>query len=189
MAWIKQKGKEILEKIRSDKRWQIGVAVVLVGLCLIVFFSQSGLFKKSSTAMKTETKAEVSTDPVVQLENRLSEILSKIEGAGKTDVLITVSSTREKITANSTSTNASTSQNGSGNTVTSTHVTSQPVLVSSGGKTEPYIVQERMPEIVGVIVVAEGGKDPVVRLNVLRAVETALDISADQVEIYSRNNK
>lgn len=39
-------------------------------------------------------------------------------------------------------------------------------------------------EIAGVVVVAEGAQDLAVRLDILQAVRTALDVMADQVDIF-----
>ena len=47
--------------------------------------------------------------------------------------------------------------------------------------------KENSPEIKGVIVVAEGADDIAVRLNLLSAVQTILDISPDKVNVYKMN--
>ncbi len=40
------------------------------------------------------------------------------------------------------------------------------------------------PEIKGVIVIAEGARDVRVKLDLIRAVQTALGISPQQVEVF-----
>jgi stage III sporulation protein AG len=40
-----------------------------------------------------------------------------------------------------------------------------------------------------VIVVAEGADDIGVKLNLLRAVETVLNVSPDRVDVYKMNNE
>jgi stage III sporulation protein AG len=49
------------------------------------------------------------------------------------------------------------------------------------------VLKENNPEIKGVIVVAEGADDIEVRLNLLSAVQTILDVSPDKVNVYKMN--
>ena len=44
-----------------------------------------------------------------------------------------------------------------------------------------------MPQIIGVIVVAEGADNPKVRMNILSAVSTALDIDKNSIQIFTRS--
>ena len=180
--------REILRKIRTNKKAQIILAGTLVALTVLLFFMQSNVFGKK-TNEETSSKTDVITEntSAVGWEKRLAEIISKIEGVGKTDVMITFSSTNEKVTANTVTTNTSESKNQSGTITTSSHTTSTPILTGASGKSEPYVLRENMPEVLGVIVVASGADDPVVRLNILRAVRTALQVPSSCVEIYCMN--
>lgn len=187
MDSLVKKLKEIAGKIRTDKKAQIFLAGGLIVLLLLVFFLQTGVFTKNEGSTNTQQTVSKNDYSETNWEKRLAEIISEIKGVGKTDVMITFSSTNEKITANTTTTNTSGSQNGSGTITTSTHTTSTPVLTGASGKSEPYIVQEKMPDVIGVIVVAKGAEDPVTRLSILRAVQTALNVPASCVEIYSMN--
>lgn len=99
-------------------------------------------------------------------------------------MMITAKSTAEKVTADTETTDTSNSVNSSGNTTTTTNATVSPVIVQNNGKSEPYILKEIMPEILGVIVVAEGADAPVTRLAIMRAVQTVLQVNASCVEIY-----
>ena len=40
------------------------------------------------------------------------------------------------------------------------------------------------PKIKGVIIVAEGAQDVAVRLNLIRAAQTVLDIKSDTIEVF-----
>ena len=178
-----QKLKAILGKLKGNKRAEMIVAAVVVVLVVAIYFGTSGIFDKKSTSTTTVTQTVEQEDAVEKWERRLSAVLSEMDGVGKADVMITVVGTTEKVTANTVTTNVTSSQNAQ-NTTNSTNTTTSPVLVNGGGKSEPYIIKEIMPEIVGVIVVAKGAENNVTKLAILRAVQTALKVSADRIEIY-----
>jgi hypothetical protein len=51
------------------------------------------------------------------------------------------------------------------------------------------VLKEKTPEIKGVIVTAEGAGDISVRMNILKAVETLLNIPADKVDVFKMQSK
>lgn len=182
------KFKEFVSKIKKIKHIEIIVGVVAVILMIVIYTSVStgsSSKKISKNAEQTSTKSESTT----YLEKRFSDILSNIEGVGKTEVMITYKSTTEKITANTTTTNNNTSSTTSGNTNNSTSITQAPVIVTNSGKSEPYITKEILPEVRGVIIVAEGADNPVTKLAIMRAAQTALQINASNIEIFAMNKK
>ena len=51
----------------------------------------------------------------------------------------------------------------------------------------PIILAEHRPKVAGVLVVADGAKDPGIRLLISRAVETAVDIPPHRVPVVPRS--
>jgi stage III sporulation protein AG len=51
------------------------------------------------------------------------------------------------------------------------------------------VLREDSPKVLGVIVVAEGADDIGVKLNLLEAVQTVLNVSPDRVDVYKMNNE
>lgn len=180
----KTKIKDFIEKIKSIKHIEIIIGVVAVALMIIIFAGVGGKSSSESDESKESVSEEQQTVSVSELEGKLAAVLSDIDGVGKSSVLITAKSSGEKITANTVTTNTSTSQSGSGNVTSTTSSTESPVIVNNGGKSEPYVIKELMPEILGVIVVAEGADSAVTRLAIMRAVQAVLQVSASCVEIY-----
>lgn len=185
MDVIKKKASEIFAKIKSIKHIEVIIAIIAVALMIIVFTGigtkSSEKTSKSSTATDSAATTTNSEESIAAWEKKLSEILSKIDGVGKAEVMITAKGTNEKITANTTTTATSNSSGGASNT---TNTTISPVIVNNNGTSEPYIVKELMPEIIGVIVVAEGADNAVNKLLIMRAVQTALSVDSGCVEIY-----
>lgn len=175
----------IISKIKKIKHIEIIIGVVAVVLMIIIYAGVS----TSNNKVKESAEVSATKYEVVDMEKKLADVLGSINGVGSTEVMITYKSTSEKITANTTTTNNNTSSSTSGNTNSSTSITQSPVIVTNSGKSEPYITKEIMPEIKGVIIVAEGADNPVTKLAIMRAAQTALQINASNIEIFAMNKK
>lgn len=85
---------EIKELIKSEK----GVKIIFaVGLILIIVIAFGGLFTKSGTKNSgtQRTAAEEFTAYESSLEQRLTSILSEIEGVGNVRVMVTLETTEQ----------------------------------------------------------------------------------------------
>lgn len=122
------------------------------------------------------------------LEYRLQQVLSAIKGAGRTEVMITYKSGKELIPAmNTTVSNIETEeQDSSGGIrrVSQSDTNSQLVNMTTSEGSKPLITRENQPEILGVIVVAEGAGDIQVRMELQKAVQTVLGVRSNQVDIF-----
>ena len=146
-----------LKKIKTE--YLILFALLIVAL--IVFFSFNG--KSTESNESTVTVNEY----VDQLETKLKNCLKQVKGAGKVDVIISVGSSMQTVFA----TQSAVSANGQ-NTVS-------PIIVSG----KPVVVKETYPEIVGVVIVAEGAGNLSVKIDLLNACETFLSITEDRIQI------
>lgn len=135
--------KGILKKI-TDGAFLRKVIIVggFVGLGLILL---SG-FVDFGTDKKPEEEFSITTYSTA-IENDLQNVISKIEGAGATEVLLTMENSVEYV-----------------------------YLKDSTTKTK-----EIQPVIRGVLVVCQGGDDPVVVSRITEAVTKSLDISYAKV--------
>lgn len=73
----------ILKKLKSIKHIEIIIAVLFALIVLLVYFSST-----SALSTKTVQTASSSANYATQVETKLENLLSKIEGAGKIDVMI-----------------------------------------------------------------------------------------------------
>jgi len=163
-------------KVKKIKNIEIAVAVIALALVLIIYAGVSGIKNKAA-----ENTVDEETDA---LEARLQDILSDISGVGEVKVMITYDGRVEYITANTSNVNTTSTSDGSRiNSTTST--TTSPVIISSNGGSKPVIIKEIEPNVMGVIVVAEGAESAKVRLELIRAVMVALGIGADSIEIFA----
>ncbi len=144
--------KEDLLKFLKNKNNRLILIILIIGVAIML--SQSWQSKPQT----------VETADVRREEEKLGEILSEIDGAGKVSVMVTYYGTSEKDIAYDVKTNSS---NG-------TKTGEDKKAVMSGG--EPMIVRETYPKVKGVIVTAQGAGSAAVRRRLTEAVTAALDI-------------
>ena len=127
------------------------------------------------------------------LSRELESILSLVEGAGEVRVMLTFATSNELIIAQNISDTYSRTMEEDGNDGTRQienrqNTSSYVIIRQSNGSDMPLIVQEVLPEIAGVIVVAQGGGSAAVREALTRATHTVLGIRPHQVQVFSMSN-
>ncbi len=121
------------------------------------------------------------------LESRLIEVLSKIRGAGRVDVLVTYETTGEIVTATVRQTDEDVKDaNGTGGSETSRSIreVTEPATVETENGHKPIVLYEKEPVVRGVIVVAEGASDFTVRQKLQAAVHAAAGIPIERIEVF-----
>ena len=181
--------KEKLDKIPHNKRTQYLVIVVMIAVILAIYFST---FTTNDTAKPQATVSDAieKNDTAAadsDLSRQMQDILSTIQGAGATRVMITYETGGEIVPAtseNSETTTTNSNQNGNDQTSESVKKQTSVVTVQNQSNSSALVLKEKMPEVKGVIVISEGAGDIRVKMNILKAVETLLNISADKVDVF-----
>ena len=155
----------LLEKIKSNKKIQYLLVGVLSLLLIIALLF--GNFNSGQTNFITQEK-----DYVTKLEDKLSSVLSKVDGAGKVSVVITVESGMETVLAEKTVITE---------TMNGKVIETTPILVN--GKT--VILKEKFPKIIGVLIVANGANNISILTKIQQATVSLLDINVNQIEILT----
>lgn len=119
------------------------------------------------------------------LENKLEANLSQMAGVGQVSVSVSFSSGLKSSFAKNESITQRTSKetDNAGGTRETTEVTENNQLVMPNGASLPVIVMEERPEVAGVLVIAEGAKDPGVKEAIHNAVKTLLDIPSTKITV------
>lgn len=120
----------IVKKLKSIKNIRIIAVVFIIAIALIIYSSVVAS-RESKTVSQSQRQIVQSED-----EQRLSGILSQIDGAGQVQTMIT--------------------------------------------RTDG--------QIVGVLVIADGAKNPYVRLKLMQASATALGVSEDVISVLCKQN-
>ena len=126
------------------------------------------------------------TNYAKEMEKSLDSIISNIAGVGKVQVMLTLKSgVQYEYEQNQKSTNSRTTDSmNSAQTQENSDTEQSTVLAENeNGTQQPVIKAEMQPAVKGVVIVCEGGSDPIVKEEVLQAVMTALNVSATSVSI------
>ncbi|MCD7753533.1 MAG: stage III sporulation protein AG [Clostridiales bacterium] len=159
--WDAEKAKELL------KRYQYVLLVLALGVGLMLWPSGEDTGDTAETETSVQTADTSLDDTVADLEQRMAQALSRMQGVGETTVVLTVKSGTQLVLA--------TDEDGDER---------ETVIVSAGSsQQETVTVQEIAPQLQGALVVCAGGGDPEVRLRVLQAVEALTGLNANQISI------
>ena len=133
-----------------------------------------GLFLMSFPVKNTQKSEEEATEVTVQensMEDRLSFILSQIQGVGEVRVLLTEFFGPESVFQTDGSNDRS-----------------ETVIISDGNRTESGLVKQVLsPVYQGAIVVCQGGGSASVRLSVMEAVANVTGIPANRITVLKMN--
>lgn len=151
------------------------VLVVVCGI-LLLFLSYSGHEKEPDvqSADSSFVQSEETTtleDYKRAREDELEELLQKVEGVGSVEVMITLKASNEKVMLKDSVNKGETNEE-------------KTVLVENSDRdSTPYIVQEREPEIEGVVIVCQGGYDSVIKREITDAVGALFSIESHKIKI------
>ncbi len=118
-------------------------------------------------------------DVVADIEQRLSELLSKVEGAGQVSVMVYADTGSEQVPAYNDEQDTRNDERADGK---SSEISETRQLALSGTD-EPVILKVIIPQIKGVVVVAEGADDILIKAQLNNAVCTLLGIPEHRVQI------
>lgn len=183
------------ENITGNKKTIENLVLFLV-LFIIIIVVINGLGKNETKTVQSNSSDEkiLSLDNYKEKtqEEKLEEILSLINGAGKVDVLITYSNGMEQIPMYNTKQSTTTVQEADtagGTRKTEETSNEQTVIYNENGNNKtPVMKQVINPKAVGVIVVADGAGIVNVKEDMIKAIEAILDVPAHRVQVFSRRD-
>ena len=151
--------------------------IVLIGAAGIALIFLSGLFGKKEQEKTESLNPELcgSYDSYcTDMENKLRSTLERIDGVGKSEVMITVGGTEEYIYAEEQK--KRTGENDSSEE-------SEYVLIGSGGDKQALLKKILTPEITGAVIVCEGGDSSSVKEKIYSTVSAVFGISSDKIYV------
>lgn len=151
--------------------------VVLLGVLLLLLPRGS---RSSQTADDAQTAESTASFSVQMQEQRLADILTQMEGAGKVSVFLSVGSTGETVYAANTQTESSTDESGEIQQSSDTEY----ITVRTGSSSEqPVEIKTVYPDYIGAVVAAQGADNATVQLALTEAVSAATGLGADKIMI------
>lgn len=177
---------------KEKKRLPLLLGALGLGICLLALSSwlpgqaAGGAAGYGENAPPAEEQAaEPAAGSEQELEQKLAAVLSRIRGAGEVEVSLTFAKSGQTEYAVNASTTLRTTeeQDEGGGSRSTTEQTSTDTLVLAENNNKPLAVQSQMPEVQGVLVVAEGGDDPTVCRALSEALQNLLGIAAHKIVI------
>lgn len=148
--------------------------------------------KKEDDNGEEEINREVLQDDnleyCLQLEQRIEELLSQMDGVGKVHAMVTLVSSKELIVEKDEPVSRSTvtESDGSGGT-RSTNESSyeyETIYKTDGdGNKIPYVIKKIEPQIQGITVVAQGGGNALVQKNISEVLEALFHVDAHKIKV------
>ena len=157
--------KGLLAKLQSGKLLEVLVILILAIIVIIILYNA---FYKDKEDVSASGKGDYATEQ----EAKLVSVLSKLDGVGKVQVMISLADEGETVIAYETV------QKADGTIVTT------PVLVNG----EVVVLEKRPPEIAGVLIVAEGAENLAVRFNLIDAAASVLNINKSIIKVYENGS-
>ncbi len=156
--------------------WIIIIAVFILGFGGFSDREEKSVVKKEETASSIDTFVQ-------QQEEGLEKILKKINGAGDVSVFITIEGGGEKVPARDNKNRYTRESEENPDLITDEESESQVVMSGKSSSGEPYIIKEKMPEVTGVLIVAEGAADERVRIEIYEAVKALYGMSSHRIKV------
>lgn len=122
------------------------------------------------------------------LEQSLEDILSKIAGVGKVEVLVTYSETSEVVAMyNETYKSSNTEEtdtNGGVRKIEQMDTNKEIIFEEKEGKQTPITQKVVMPKIEGAIITAEGAENVNTKTNIIQAVSAATGLATYRIQVF-----
>ncbi len=163
---------KLTDRIRRDKRL---LALIIGSLLLLAMLLVSSVPKDEKEAGESATLSQQSYEK--DIEERLSELISAIEGAGKTKVMVTLENSQESIYARN-----SDIQNEEGE-INRSQSGQEYVIIKNGNEEKGLELKTVYPGIAGVAVVCDGAESPLVRQRIITTVTAVLSVSTAKVSV------
>lgn len=158
-------------------KYKYVLLILLAGVALLLWPGGKEPPTGEEAAEKTSASMPQEDFSVSALEEKLSETLSKVKGAGDVTVMLTVQGGSRQVLA--VDEKSSHKADGGSETQSTTVVVSG----ASGTGNSPVLVQQLYPRFQGALVVCSGGEDAGVRLKLMEAVSALTGLGTDKISI------
>ncbi|MGN1202650.1 MAG: hypothetical protein ACI4RF_05090, partial [Eubacterium sp.] len=155
----------------DSKKIKIIVAIGLIGIVLIF---ASNLIESEDKNKNTDNESISYEEYTEQLESKLKNLISSIEGVGECQVMITLENTTESVYATDVEIK---------NDDSSVNQKDEYVIYDSENGEAPVLIKEYLPKVQGVTVVCTGGDNTAVKEKIIQSVTSLFNIPTNRVSV------
>ena len=166
--------------------------VILIITIVIINYVWNGNKKSNKTITNTAGRQLANTDTTQteesnNLEERLENILGKIQGVGTVKVFINYSESSQTVAMynenSKTSTTEETDTSGGTRKVEQTD-SDKEIVYQENGKKTPILQKTLQPKIEGALITAKGASNVNVKTNIIQAVEAATGLATHKIQVF-----
>lgn len=199
-----KRAKDYWESVKTgEKKMQKDVMLIIAlsGILLYVIVlptSNNSSYQKEKKASDSENtyleeqKQQLLSNENYQeeLEQRLEQFLTQLEGVGEVKVLIYMGESQEYIVEKDKKTEETQDNEAKDSTkrLEQTYLEETIYTVNADGDEVPFVSKTKTPVITGVAIAAQGAANEQVRVSIIRMVMALYDLEANQVEVYILKN-
>ena len=147
--------------------------------------------KQLATTNNNQTLAssQYNNTESISLEEKLEDILSKIEGVGSVKVFINYSESSETVAMynenSKMSTTEETDKSGGTRKVEQTDSQKEVIYQEQNGTKTPIVQKTVEPKIEGAIITAKGAGDINVKTSIIQAVEAVTGLATHKIQVFT----
>ena len=194
-----------LKKTEGNNKRNIENLVVFLILLIITIIAINTIWGDKKEETKSQESNETSYKQLAEnldskinsnnkefneynLEQSLEDILSKMAGVGKVQVLVTYSETSEVVAMynekNTSNNTEETDTNGGTRKISQTDTDKEIIYEEKNGEKVPITQKVIMPKLEGAVITAEGAGNINVKTNIIQAVSAATGLSTYRIQVF-----
>ena len=166
-----------IKKIKNIKLTYL-IGALALGIMLMIM---SDSFNKEKEK-PIPTVVENNLPKTEEVEKELESIIDDIAGVSDVSVFVTYDNSGVKKIVTVAEENKATED-----VKTSANSKTQPVTVKESGRESPFVNEEKLPEIRGIIICAKGVEDSYTNIMVTDAVASAMGVSVHRVKVLPKD--
>ena len=195
---IKDKITSLIKNNEGDNKKKIESLVFLLIIFLVTIIAINYIWNDNDKSKKVavneskqlNTNNIESTSQEDNLDTKLENILSKINGVGKAEVLLTYTESTEIVPVynkKEKTSNTDESDSGGGTRKIEEKDSSEEVVYTESSNKSQIATQKTVsPKIEGAIIIAEGAGDSNVKTNIIQAVEAATGLATHKIQVFKK---
>ena len=153
------------------KQYKFVFLIMLAGIVLLILPTKKDEDRSKETSGVAGAEEDFSVE---ELEEKLGEILSKVDGAGEVSVMLTVKSGTERILATDQERSEDERER---------EERQETVILSTDAGEEVVLIGQNYPVFQGALIVCQGGDDPQVQLKLITAVSALTGLTSNRITV------
>ncbi|MGL5634942.1 MAG: stage III sporulation protein AG [Sarcina sp.] len=195
----KKSFEKLINKLKKDKKLfylVVGLLVLILLAFSLSYLGEIGNISKSEKGNIIGSANSNTTDlPKINYEyekeetENLKNILSKIKGVGEVEVNLRFAGSEVMVPAKDSNSKERTTEeiDSEGGKKSNSEINDDDKVVMQNGSkgNSPFILETKKPEVIGVMVVAQGAADSEIKYEISKAISNLYNISLENVSIFA----